>query len=322
MLRPAGPLDFAARLRLALGQANLGRAGIAREVGIDKSVVTRWLSGQVRPSEHNLITLTQVIARRLPGFCMADWNRADAEFNAALKIPLAPVPGPASAPGLLGNAVQWAAAQGLDKALAQYGGLWLFLYDSVRVARPFAVVGEIRMSSGVLEAEFRDDHNWHGRGPAFALNNKLWVACEEVARQDSFGFAVFWGTATRKAEMLDGFAMVREFAATASPGVTHLVGFRLADLLADPVAAQERWAACIARVGELNMTGWEGALDPELLDRIPRSVQGAPTTMRLPVEHTLAISDFDLAAAEPPDGLRRRSLKALRALFSEALTGD
>ncbi len=45
MLRPAGPLDFAARLRLALGQGNLGRATVAREVGIDKSVVTRWLSG-------------------------------------------------------------------------------------------------------------------------------------------------------------------------------------------------------------------------------------------------------------------------------------
>ena len=322
MLRPADAPDFAARLRLALAQGNLGRTTLAREVGIDKSVVTRWLSGQVRPAEHNLATLTQVIARRLPGFCMADWTRPEAEFNQALKIPHAPVPGPASAPGLLGNAVQWAAAQGLDKALAQYGGLWIFIYDSVRVARPFAVVGEIRPGAGVLEAEFRDDHNWHGRGPAFALNNKLWVAAEEVARQDSFGFAVFWGSATRQAEVLDGFAMVREFAPTASPGVTHLVGFRLADLIADPVASQERWSACIARVGELNLTGWEGALDPELLERMPRSVQGAPTTMRLPVEHTLAISDFDLAAAELPDGLRRRTLKTLRALFSEALATD
>ncbi len=263
-----------------------------------------------------------MIAQRLPGFCTADWTRPEAEFNAALRIVPAPMPGPASAPGLLGNAVQWAAAQGLDKALAQYGGLWLFLYDSVRVARPFAVVGEIRLSAGVLEAEIRDDRNWHGRGPAFALNHKLWVACEEVSQQDSFGFAVFWGSATSKAEVLDGFAMVREFAPTASPGVTHMVGFRLADPLADPVAAQDRWAACVARVGELNMIGWEDALEPGLLDRLPASVQAAPTTMRLPVEHTLAISDFDLAAAEPADGLRRRTLKTLRALFSEALTSD
>ena len=60
-------------------------------------------------------------------------------------------------------------------------------------------------------------------------------------------------------------------------------------------------------------------LEQELLDRLPRSVQGAPTTMRLPVEHTLAISDFDLAAVEAADGLRRRTLVQLRALFSEAL---
>ncbi len=320
MLRFVDAPEFAARLRLAMGQVSLGRTAVAREVGIDKSVVTRWLSGQVRPAEHNLLALTQAIALRLPGFCLADWSRPEAEFAQALGIaPAPPPPGPAALPGLLANATQWAAAQGLDKALAQYGGLWVFIYDSVRVARPFAVMAEIRPGAGVLECEIRDDHNWHGRGPAFALNNKLWITCEEVSRQDSFGFAVFWGSATRKAEVLDGLAMVREFAPTASPGVTHMVGFRLADLMADATAAQSRWLACIARVGELNMTGWEGALDPELLERMPRSVQGAPTTMRLPVEHTLAISDFDLAVAEPPDGLRRRTLKDLRALFSAAL---
>ncbi len=320
MSRSIQESNFADRLRRALAQATLGRAAVCKEVGVDKSVVTRWLSGAARPAEHNLIALTQAIARRLPGFCLADWTRPEAEFNLALRMTLAPVPGPASAPGLLANAVQWAAAQGMDKALAQYGGLWLMMYDSVRVARPFAVVGEIRPGAGVLDTEFRDDANWHGRGPGFALNGKLWVVAEEVARQDSFGLAVYWGSSTRKAEIIDGMAMVREFSPSASPGVTHIIGFRLADLLPDPAAAAERWAACVARVGELNMAGWEGLLEPGFFEMLPRSVQSSATTMRLPVEHTLAISDFDLAAAEPPDGPRRRSLKAIRALFSEALT--
>jgi transcriptional regulator with XRE-family HTH domain len=322
MLRHVDTSDFAARLRLALAQASLGRAAVAREVGIDKSVVSRWVTGQVRPAEHNLIALTQAIGRRLPGFCMADWARPEAEFAQALKMTLAPVPGPASAPGLLANAVAWAEAQGLERALEQYAGLWVFIYDSVRLARPFAVVGEFRRGERVLEAEIRDDANWHGRGPAFALTNKLWVVCEEVGRQDSLGYAVFWGSATRQCEVLDGFAMVREFAPSAAPGVTHMVGFRLADPMPDPVAAAERWSSAVARVGELNLSGWEGALEPGLLERLPLSVQAATSTMRLPVEHTLAISNFDLAAAEPPDGLRRRTLKAMRGLFAEALADE
>ncbi len=319
MPRPPDIQGFAPKLRMALARGNISRAVLAKEVGIDKSVVARWLSGSVRPTEHRLVRLTQVIARRVPDFDMELWTLEEDSFHQRLRPPAALAPSPATGPGLLAASTQWAAAQGLDRAVSQYGGLWFFLYDSVRVARAFGLVGEFRPGPGVLDCEIRDDGNWHGRGPGWALNGKVWIALEEIQHCDSFGFGVFWGTSNRKAEMLDGLAMVREFAHTAAPGATHLVGFRLGDLLDDPAAARERWAACVARVGVLNLKGWEDLLPAELLARLPQSVQSGGTTMRLPAEQSLAISDFDLAAAEAKDGLRRRSLDLLRALFAGAL---
>ena len=45
---------FGERLNLALKTVNLSPAALGAAVGVDKSVVSRWLAGKVRPSGHNL----------------------------------------------------------------------------------------------------------------------------------------------------------------------------------------------------------------------------------------------------------------------------
>ena len=62
------PGDFADRLKLALKQANVSPGALGAAVGVDKSVVSRWLSGRVRPTQHNLARIAAVLAERLPGF--------------------------------------------------------------------------------------------------------------------------------------------------------------------------------------------------------------------------------------------------------------
>jgi len=84
MGRPAEQDSFAAKLTLALGRANLSRALLAREVGVDKSVVARWAGGQVSPTEHNLLALTHVIARRVPELTLDDWRLPEAAFAVRL----------------------------------------------------------------------------------------------------------------------------------------------------------------------------------------------------------------------------------------------
>jgi DNA-binding transcriptional regulator YiaG len=71
---------FSERFSLILKALSVSRGRIAADLGVDKSLVGRWASGTVRPSEHNLANLTRLIAGRLPGFTMLDWDRDIAAF--------------------------------------------------------------------------------------------------------------------------------------------------------------------------------------------------------------------------------------------------
>lgn len=88
---PAVP-DFSQKLGLLLKAHNLSRARLAQVVGIDKSVVSRWVSGVQAPTDHNLSLLTQVIATHRPGFCRFDWdldlNIFKARLSHGLEVPV------------------------------------------------------------------------------------------------------------------------------------------------------------------------------------------------------------------------------------------
>ena len=106
----SGSDDFAKRLSLALRAANLSGAQLSASVGVDKSVVSRWLSGQVQPTSYNLARISAAIAAANPGFNMVYWTAPRGEFEAA--IGLSPSTGPAKqAPATAdfgsGRAVSW-----------------------------------------------------------------------------------------------------------------------------------------------------------------------------------------------------------------------
>jgi ribosome-binding protein aMBF1 (putative translation factor) len=66
--------DFAERLSLALRAANLSGAQLSAAVGVDKSVVSRWLSGQVQPTSYNLARISAALAKVNPRFNMILWS--------------------------------------------------------------------------------------------------------------------------------------------------------------------------------------------------------------------------------------------------------
>ena len=76
------------RLSLALKTINLSPAALGAAVGVDKSVVSRWLSGKVRPSGHNLTRIAIEIARHRPGFSTLALEGPDEEFRRALDLPI------------------------------------------------------------------------------------------------------------------------------------------------------------------------------------------------------------------------------------------
>lgn len=80
--------DFSARLSGALEACNLSRSQLPALLGIHKSMVSRWLSAEMKPSSYNLARLSMEIAKRKPGFNMTLWTASSTEFVAALGLSL------------------------------------------------------------------------------------------------------------------------------------------------------------------------------------------------------------------------------------------
>jgi TolB-like protein len=78
--------DFAAKFRLALEALNWSRTRCARELSVDKSVISRWASGGAAPTEHNLTRITALLRQIHPRFQASAW-RLDSESFALLFQP-------------------------------------------------------------------------------------------------------------------------------------------------------------------------------------------------------------------------------------------
>lgn len=111
------PSRFGERLNLALKTINLSPAALGASVGLDKSVVLRWLAGKVRPGDHNLTRIAIQIARHRPGFTTLALDGPDEDFRRALDLPTA--------------GAAWAAPQ----ALAAESSILPIPYDLVNTSR-------------------------------------------------------------------------------------------------------------------------------------------------------------------------------------------
>lgn len=78
--------DFRQKLALIVDLAGVSRSGLAREIGIDKSVVSRWVSGSTRPSAASLDLLTAKLAGRVAGLRRSDWEQPLAAFAAKFRV--------------------------------------------------------------------------------------------------------------------------------------------------------------------------------------------------------------------------------------------
>jgi TolB-like protein len=78
------PDDFRGKLTHVLAAANLSRTRLSKLVGVDKSVVSRWVSGATRPSDVNLEALTQSLQAHVPALRLTDWSRPMPDFVRAV----------------------------------------------------------------------------------------------------------------------------------------------------------------------------------------------------------------------------------------------
>ena len=125
-------------MTLVLKALSITRGQLAAGVGVDKSLISRWCSGAVTPSAHNLSRVTQLVAGRVPGFSLLDWELSGTALAMKLGVEL---PAPAKAtPGLsdwVPPAMLLEAAAAVALHGSSYEGFWRTTRPSSEVPGEF-----------------------------------------------------------------------------------------------------------------------------------------------------------------------------------------
>ncbi len=262
------PLDaFPARLLLALKALSTSRGRLAAELAVDKSVISRWLSGRQTPSGENLANLTALIAARRPGFTLLDWETDLDSFQARLVPPSAATESPYGAVG------GWLPDSVLEEARTltslrghAYEGFWRttrpaislpgrFLHDHVMIRR--APSGFLSFRLQVEDMRFE--------GWAFPTQTQLFALAVDPGT-GIFIFGIFNAVIRNRAEVLDGLTMTIQRAGGGSPVAGAILMNRIGELTGD-VPADEATYRDLARTPPLAP---EGEVPPEVQSHLFR----------------------------------------------------
>jgi hypothetical protein len=241
--------QFSETLELVLKALSMSRGRLAFELAVNKSLVSRWVSGAVTPSSHSLAALTRLIAQKRPGFTMLDWDRDTASLAGLFGVDPAVLVRPApSQEQVQPNGIVFppeaveAARRETQRRGAAYEGLW----NGTRPAStmPGVLVRErvlIRRKEGVLHMR------WGGpghdcRGWLLIQMGQLYAML--VDRADySMAFFVLNGVAAPRVEVLDGLVLANAMDAVQTPSCQPLLLERVADLSGNEAEDDQRYEA-------------------------------------------------------------------------------
>ena len=225
---------FPDKLGLVMRALSFSRVALAHDLGVDKSLVGRWLSGAVHPTEHNLVRLTALVAIRHSTFSLADWFVPEDEFAAKMGLPAAAADSHETGGSLaflqpfIGRARDETARKG-----AAYEGFWRTSRPSLLMPdRLFHDFGMIRRNAdGLLEVTMR------GAGLAFSglmlpSEGNLFVFLQDPVGMTPMSL-VFKGVVLPRAMVLDGILLLAALDTARTPGAMPIVLERVGDLCGD-----------------------------------------------------------------------------------------
>jgi len=282
------PQPFSAKLELTLKILSMSRSQLAADLGVDKSVAGRWVSGAVKPSAHNLSQLTALVARRVPGFSTLDWDR-DLQ-GLAERLGAEDAPKIAKAPMglsleclpqvLATTALRGAAYEGVFRSTRLHARDPSFVIHDHGVIRRDAN-GLLRLTMGT--AGVMTD------GWMLPMHNQLFCIGNERATGSPV-FGIFHGTGGLKADVLDGLTLTSIHDAGRTPTASTIVFRRVADLSDDPAHEEALFQRLIAD----NPLEPIEAIDPGLRDHLCRDIGpaagalGGEWLMQLPLSRSMA----------------------------------
>ena len=243
---------FAEKLRLVMGLLAIERSTIVERVGVDKSVVSRWLQGAVIPSAHNLARLSELAAERAPGFTVMDWERSAAGLTRWLSgeedSPRDGAP-PGPAQGLALTIIEQALSTTALRG-GTYEGFWrtlrpadeppgTFAYDYVYVRRaPNGLLATSMASLGSV-----------AEGWLLPLHNQLFMFVADT-NSGSITYSVMNGLGSTRIDALDGVGVGASHDAGRTPTALPIFTERVADLSGEE-EADDAYFAKLARTAPL-----------------------------------------------------------------------
>jgi transcriptional regulator with XRE-family HTH domain len=307
--------DFSRKLDLVLKALSISRGSLPAALGVTKSQVSRWISGENTPTGHNMAALTQLIAARRPGFSLLDWERSLEDLSAVLGGPSAPgANGGRDAPPNL----DWLPVSRAQSAVeirregdaypGLYVGFHLLFRNTGEVAPDLFIIWRRGDRLMFRQFEIAFTHT----GEVLILRHQLFVVGEDDARADGLVSYLFNGVTGQKALRLDGLVMTVLGDRFRTPTASPLVLQRLADL-EDPGAPppHDDLAALLGRLRAMHRQGDLEALAGPAIIRAIRPVVGVPSpdgamdhVLRRAGEATLSASELDWTPALDAD-LRR-----------------
>ncbi len=239
----ASRTPFSENLRLVLKLLSVSAAGLASELAVDKSVVSRWLNGSVQPSAHNLSRLTALVAGRVDGFRAFDWERtpdslaeqfgADAGAVANLRaarpsngLPFAIWDTMVSSTALRGRAYE-----GFFRSTRPHPripGRYLHEWGMIRRDE----IGLLRLRMGSAEAKVG--------GWIIPLQGLIYIVSAEV-NSGTMMFGIFNGVGASRVDVFDGLILLPAHDMGRSPMATAMLCERVGDLSGDLEADDRRY---------------------------------------------------------------------------------
>lgn len=208
---------FGERLSLALKTVNLSPAALGAAVGVDKSVVSRWLAGKVRPSGHNLTRIAIEIARHRPGFTTLAFDGPDEAFHQAINL-AAPLAAPWAAPHAAGAAapdtsvlpvpydlVNTARNEVLRRGDEYFGHYDAYYWSFTQPGRIARLAVMLRPALGLIEMRY-GARGFEFRGWALLLQNRLYVQLAEM-RHDAMLYMVTNAGQQPQARLISGIIL-------------------------------------------------------------------------------------------------------------------
>ncbi|HYE44174.1 MAG TPA: helix-turn-helix transcriptional regulator [Caulobacter sp.] len=261
---------------------SLSRGRLASELGVDKSVVARWATGVVSPSEHNLARLTELVAQRRPGFSMLHWDATTEALLAFMGgMATASIAQPLAA-DLVGLPIP-----GLDeaRAVAQrrqsvFEGFWRTVRASLIV--PGRLVhdhGLVRRNANGLLEFWLGSSGARFEGWMLPLQGQVFVVLSDLAR-DTQVYAMLSAVGLPRGEMFDGILLAPALDVARTPTAVPVIVERIGELSGDVEADNARCRELQAQDASAD----ESLISPELKAHLLRDVGPLAQTSAIKLE--------------------------------------